>query len=131
MISASAFVAGDPTVSAADFDRWMESVHAMQRYPELQDIGLVVMVRASELSAFKARMAADGPFAFIVPIDPEQTYFPKISSRITASGSMESNPIDRMRSSIRWNHAKRIRIFEDHDEKFRCLHNLERIRRHK
>ena len=37
-----------------------------------------------------------GPQAFIVPIDPEQTYFPKITSRITASGSMESNPIDRM-----------------------------------
>jgi acetolactate synthase-1/2/3 large subunit len=45
---------------------------------------------------FRARLESDGPQAFIVPIDPEQTYFPKISSRITASGSMESNPIDRM-----------------------------------
>ncbi|RST32141.1 thiamine pyrophosphate-binding protein [Sphingomonas ginkgonis] len=43
---------------------------------------------------------ADGPAAFIVPVDPEQTYFPKISSRITASGSMESNPIDRMTPEI-------------------------------
>jgi acetolactate synthase-1/2/3 large subunit len=45
---------------------------------------------------FLAKVSSDGPQAFIVPIDPEQTYFPKISSRITASGSMESNPIDRM-----------------------------------
>jgi len=45
---------------------------------------------------FRARLESPGPQAFIVPIDPEQTYFPKISSRITASGSMESNPIDRM-----------------------------------
>jgi acetolactate synthase I/II/III large subunit len=45
---------------------------------------------------FQELMNADGPAAFIVPIDPEQTYFPKISSRITESGSMESNPIDRM-----------------------------------
>ena len=45
---------------------------------------------------FLARLDSVGPQAFIVPIDPEQTYFPKISSRITASGSMESNPIDRM-----------------------------------
>lgn len=37
-----------------------------------------------------------GPAAFIVSIDPEQTYFPKITSRITASGAMESNPIHRM-----------------------------------
>ncbi len=41
-----------------------------------------------------------GLCAFIVQIDPEQTYFPKISSRITASGSMESNPIDRMTPEI-------------------------------
>ena len=49
---------------------------------------------------FQQRMSTDGPSAFIVPIDPEQTYFPKISSRITASGSMESNPIDRMTPEI-------------------------------
>ena len=47
-----------------------------------------------------ARMEAEGPCAFIVPVDPEQTYFPKISSRITANGSMESNPIDRMTPEI-------------------------------
>lgn len=46
------------------------------------------------------RLAAPGPAAFIVPIDPEQTYMPKITSRITATGSMESNPIDRMSPDI-------------------------------
>jgi acetolactate synthase-1/2/3 large subunit len=49
---------------------------------------------------FQRLMAAPGPAAFIVPIDPEQTYFPKISSRITQSGSMESNPIDQMTPEI-------------------------------
>jgi acetolactate synthase-1/2/3 large subunit len=39
---------------------------------------------------------ARGPAAFIVPVDPEQTYFPKISSRVTASGSMESSPLHLM-----------------------------------
>jgi acetolactate synthase-1/2/3 large subunit len=39
---------------------------------------------------------APGPAAFLVHIDPEQTYFPKISSRVTASGSMESNPLHLM-----------------------------------
>lgn len=37
-----------------------------------------------------------GTAAFIVSIDPEQTYFPKITSRITESGSMESNPLHLM-----------------------------------
>lgn len=46
------------------------------------------------------RLATPGPQAFIVPIDPEQTYLPKITSRITESGSMESNPIDRMTPEI-------------------------------
>jgi diguanylate cyclase (GGDEF)-like protein len=58
VVSASAFVSGNPHASAADFDRWAESVHAMQRYPELQNIGLVVLVPASRLPAFEAQMAA-------------------------------------------------------------------------
>lgn len=39
---------------------------------------------------------SDGPAAFIVSIDPEQSYFPKIMSRVTASGAMESNPLHQM-----------------------------------
>jgi acetolactate synthase-1/2/3 large subunit len=46
--------------------------------------------------AFLTALNAEGPAAFLVKIDPEQTYFPKISSRVTASGSMESNPLHLM-----------------------------------
>jgi acetolactate synthase-1/2/3 large subunit len=45
---------------------------------------------------FLALFNAPGPAAFLVHIDPMQTYFPKISSRVTASGGMESNPLHRM-----------------------------------
>ncbi len=51
-------------------------------------------------AAFLSAMATPGLHGFIVPVDPEQTYFPKISSRVTQSGSMESNPIDRMSPEI-------------------------------
>lgn len=37
-----------------------------------------------------------GPAAFVVPLDPEQTYFPKITSRMTATGGMESRPLHLM-----------------------------------
>ncbi len=47
-------------------------------------------------AAFLAAIHAPGPAAFLVKIDPEQTYFPKISSRVTPSGSMESNPLHLM-----------------------------------
>jgi acetolactate synthase-1/2/3 large subunit len=46
--------------------------------------------------AFQELFAAPGPALFVVPVDPEQTYFPKISSRITETGGMESNPLHRM-----------------------------------
>jgi acetolactate synthase-1/2/3 large subunit len=39
--------------------------------------------------------------AFIVPVDPEQTYFPKISSRVRADGGMESNPLHLMSPDVR------------------------------
>lgn len=45
---------------------------------------------------FKRMFDGEGVVAFIVPVDPEQTYFPKITSRITESGSMESNPLHQM-----------------------------------
>lgn len=41
-------------------------------------------------------LESDGPAMVLVPLDPEQTYFPKISSRVTSTGSMESNPLHRM-----------------------------------
>ncbi len=58
VVSASGFVAGNPSASAGAFDSWAESVHAMQRYPELQDFGLVTLVPTSRLAAFETRIAA-------------------------------------------------------------------------
>jgi acetolactate synthase-1/2/3 large subunit len=65
---------------------------------------------------FRTRLDSSGPQAFIVPIDPEQTYLPKISSRITKSGSMESNPIDRMTPDLP-------------DDWFEAFRNSETVRR--
>jgi diguanylate cyclase (GGDEF)-like protein len=59
VVSASAFITGSQHPSAAGFDRWAESVRAMRRYPELQNIGLVELVPQAQLGAFQARMAAD------------------------------------------------------------------------
>lgn len=39
------------------------------------------------------QLANDGPLIVEVPIDPLQTYWPKITSRVTEGGSMESNPL--------------------------------------
>ena len=49
-----------------------------------------------------------GPSAFIVPVDPEQTYFPKVTSRVTASGTMESSPIHLMSPELPENIAGKV-----------------------
>ncbi|MFZ4756440.1 MAG: thiamine pyrophosphate-dependent enzyme, partial [Miltoncostaeaceae bacterium] len=49
---------------------------------------------------FQELWNSKGPAAFIVPVDPEQTYFPKISSRVRADGGMESNPLHVMNPDL-------------------------------
>ena len=46
--------------------------------------------------ALEQALDRPGPSAVVVKVDPEQTYFPKISSRVTEDGSMASNPLHRM-----------------------------------
>jgi acetolactate synthase-1/2/3 large subunit len=61
------------------------------------DISVMRLVPGFETNpAFQLAFDAQGPHAFIVSVDPEQTYFPKISSRVTETGAMESNPLHLM-----------------------------------
>ena len=46
--------------------------------------------------SFMEAFSGVGMHAFIVGIDPEQTYYPKITSRVTETGTMESNPLHLM-----------------------------------
>ena len=45
-------------------------------------------------------MSTSEPFAFLVPVDPEQTYFPKISSRVSSDGNLISNPLHLMSPAL-------------------------------
>jgi acetolactate synthase-1/2/3 large subunit len=54
------------------------------------------------------QMEMPGPAAFIVPIDPEQTYFPKISSVVTSSGDMESAPLHLMTPDLEPETLRRV-----------------------
>jgi len=61
-----------------------------------------VPVGASGILDPQVRQALDdpGPVLFHVQVDPEQTYFPKVTSRIAEDGSMVSNPIHRMHPDL-------------------------------
>jgi acetolactate synthase I/II/III large subunit len=45
---------------------------------------------------FLSLFDSKSPAAFLVRIDPNQTYFPKINSRVRSDGTMESNPLHLM-----------------------------------
>jgi acetolactate synthase-1/2/3 large subunit len=45
---------------------------------------------------FQEALNSDGPFAFIIDLDPDQLYFPKLTSRVMPDGRMESNPLHLM-----------------------------------
>lgn len=57
---------------------------------------------------FDGLFEASGPAAFVVPVDPEQTYYPKIASRVTAAGGMESQPIHLMSPDLTPSLARRV-----------------------
>ena len=49
---------------------------------------------------FLAAWNSEQPAIFIVPVHPEQTYYPKISSQVTPSGGMMSAPLHQMTPEI-------------------------------
>jgi diguanylate cyclase (GGDEF)-like protein len=57
IISASTFFAGSPTASARELSTWVKWARTLRRYPELQKLGLVALVRAPELAAYEARIS--------------------------------------------------------------------------
>ena len=59
---------------------------------------------------------ANGPAMFLVPLHPEQTYFPKITSRISASGGMESNPLHLMSPELPSRIAELVMRYLPHDD---------------
>ncbi len=81
---------GCDTVTGLGMPKW-ESLFAAYDIP-LQTLG----PGFDQETAFLKALNSPGPSAFLVKIDPQQTYFPKISSRVTASGGMESNPLHLM-----------------------------------
>ena len=54
-ISANTFFADDPNASRVDFKTWATREQAPRRFPELERLGFVALVKAQEPAAFEAR----------------------------------------------------------------------------
>jgi hypothetical protein len=86
-------VASTSDASHAQFVQWVSSVRAFERYPELQGVGELVIVPASELPAFTAHtvkdpsgaLAPDGSFQVIPPgVRPTE---PNVHAKYRAHGA--------------------------------------------
>lgn len=95
-------------------------VHTGLGFPDWEMLAKAFGIQALELTAggletpgFTELFDADGPAFFIVPVDPEQTYYPKITSRVTKSGSMESSPLHLMTPALPGDVAHRVLPFLD------------------
>lgn len=61
--------------------------------------------------AFQERFNGRGVQAFIVPVDPQQTYFPRITSRMVEGGGMVSNPLHRMTPPLSDETLRRVGVY--------------------
>lgn len=60
-VSASTFFADHPHATPAEFAAWTRWARTTRRYPELQQLALITLVRAPELAAFQAQLAGHAP----------------------------------------------------------------------
>ena len=63
-----------------------------------------------------SNMESNQPFLFIVELDPEQMYFPKVTSRVLADGSMKTNPIHLMSPNLEQSIAEKAYRFIPRDK---------------
>jgi len=87
--------------------------------PNWQDLARAYRIPFAQLDAdsgvdapaVRSLLEADGPALIEVPIDPEQTYYPKISSAVQPDGSMKSNPLHRMSPDLPADLEQRVTVY--------------------
>lgn len=61
--------------------------------------------------SIRSLLDREGPALIEVPIDPDQTYYPKISSAVQPDGSMKSNPLHRMSPDLPAEIEERVLLY--------------------
>jgi diguanylate cyclase (GGDEF)-like protein len=117
-VSTGTFFAGNPQASAAAFDAWVKWSQTLHRFPELQKLGLVALVRAPELPAFEARITGH-------PLKPA-TFATLISGRTVRSLGSRSTSTAVSRSTA--SSSAGLRIVPSGERTSYCLSAVELAR---
>jgi diguanylate cyclase (GGDEF)-like protein len=83
-IGAGTFFAGNPKATPAEFSAWAKWSQTLHRFPQLEKLSLVTIVRGSDLPAFSARIAGQTP---VQALESRSTATSSPSLRILPSGT--------------------------------------------
>jgi diguanylate cyclase (GGDEF)-like protein len=92
-VSASTFFAGNPKATPAEFARWVKWARTLRRFPELENLGLVALVRRGQLAAFEAQISRHSlrvtPAAQAPPAHPRLRILPASDHHYYCLASVE------------------------------------------
>ena len=75
VLSTESYLIGNSSPTQSQFTNWIHSVRVLERYPELQALGVIEYVPASQLAAYERRAAKNQSTPFqLVPVGPRAFY---------------------------------------------------------
>ncbi|HUB35329.1 MAG TPA: bifunctional diguanylate cyclase/phosphodiesterase [Solirubrobacteraceae bacterium] len=90
-VSGSTFLAAHPKASQAEFTAWAKWGRTLRRYPELDSLSLLTVVRAPELAAFQARVGGPagpaGEGLRVVPVSGHRYYCLALGELVRSPGA--------------------------------------------
>jgi diguanylate cyclase (GGDEF)-like protein len=124
-VSASTFFAGNPKASPAEFARWVRWARTLHRFPEIEDLGLVTLVRAPELAAFEAQISGH-------PLKPPaaKTAPAPAGSKSTTGTSTSSAAAAATTAAATTSPPPALHIVPASDHHYYCLTSAQLVRRH-
>lgn len=93
-VSGATYLAANPATSAGEFERWAKWAQMLRRYPELEQLGAVRLVHASELASFGVRPAARTRPLAIVPAGTRPYYCLAVASLARHAGEAPPAGLD-------------------------------------
>jgi diguanylate cyclase (GGDEF)-like protein len=108
--STSTFFAEHPNASPAQFTAWARRGHLLRRFPELEKLGLVAVVRATQLAAFEEQITGHAATAPAAPASASASASTSTSATSSTSATKPAVPA-----------GKAIRIIPPGDRGYYCL----------
>ena len=89
VVATGAFLVNSPGANEGQFSRWMASIRALKRYPELVGMAEVVIVPKAQLALFEAKASANHAGSFKITPAGNRPYYCFARVEITRAGQMD------------------------------------------